>query len=112
MDQPWTVTERLETELAQWLATYERSYGEIGYPVYPSVMWSLGGEARRNGGARIKLPSQYSAGFYRRDPLPEGDGLVLVPSETFGLVVFLPREEDRASDRRLIDFDGKDILVR
>jgi hypothetical protein len=111
----WSVSAALEVQLASRLASFERDYGAIGYPVYPSVMWSLGGEAYRpdnRADTRIVLPAEYATGFYRTDPLPTGDRLLFVPSVRFGIVVFLPNDEDTKSDRRLIDYDGKDIRVR
>lgn len=75
-------------------------------------MWTLGGSAQRGTEEPIEIPASYSAGFYRRDTLPEGNRIILLPSDRFGLVIFSPRPEDLASERRLIDFDGTDIVVR
>lgn len=113
MSSPWQLSKEIESQLGQWLEDFQAAYGQIGYSFYPSIMWNLGGYAWKPedpSGSRIDLPARYSAGFYRRDPLPEG--FVFVPSERFGLVVFLPRTEDLASDRRSIDFDGEWIVVR
>ena len=114
-DGSWKTSERLDTALAEWFARFESSQGRIDYLIYPSVMWSLGGsayQASRPANTRIGLPAGYSAGFYRRDPMPKGERLIFVPNKRFGLVVFLPRDVDLASDRRLIDYDGKAIVVR
>ena len=111
----WTISQRLETAISMWLAEFETSSGPIGVPIYPSVMWSLGGEAWREGdpsAQRFSIPAGYSVGFYRRDPAPRGDGLLLVANSRFGYVVVRPKDDDLASERRLIDYDGADIVVR
>jgi hypothetical protein len=115
MSRTWRASPQLEAMLAELIDGYERDYAKIGFPYYPSVMWSLGGEAWKDGepeGQRISLPAEYSVGFYKRDPLPVGDGFVFVASEPFGLIVFLPRPDDLASDRRLIDVERDEIVVR
>ena len=115
MTADWHLSKHLEDQIVVWLEDYERYQQKITHPVYPSIMWSLGGEAWKSEdpeGTRIPIPAGYSVGFYNQNPLPEGDSLIFVKSDRFGLVVFLPRPEDQASSRRLIDFDGEEVIVR
>lgn len=111
----WALSGALEEHLAQAIVDFERDHGAIDYAFYPSVMWSLGGVVWNESdpdGTRVDAPAEYATGFYKRDPLPEGDGLMFLPSKRFGLIVFLPSDEDRASDRRLVDYAGDAIVVR
>jgi hypothetical protein len=111
----WTLSAALERELALRLERFEANYGPIGYRVYPSVMWSLGGQAYKPSDAdrtRVALPAEYSTGFYRSEPPPKGNGLLLIPSRPFGFVAFLPKADDLESGLRLIDYDGERIVVR
>ena len=87
----------------------------MGPTLFPSVLWSTGGEAWRGSDPtanRIKLPPEHTIGVYNKDPRPALEGFVFVPSERLGFVVFWPSPEDRASPRRLIDYDGESIVVR
>lgn len=115
MTADWVISAALEAELSTRLEKFKADYGPIDYRVYPSVMWSLGGEAYKPSdpkGTRKSLAPGYSTGFYRTDPSPKGDRLVMVPSARFEFVVFLPNDADLVSHRRLIDYDGEAIAVR
>jgi hypothetical protein len=114
MSREWKFTERAIARIEATLEHF-RQEGLVDRPIYPSLMWSLGGEGWRNSdpeNTRVALPAEYVSGFYFQDPPPRGERLILVAEDRFGFVVFLPSDEDQASDRRLIDHDGEQFLVR
>ena len=56
------------------------------------------------------MPPRYEIGLTKKNDVPN-DKIKLV-SKRFGYVIFDPKPEDAKSSRRLIDFHGKNIVVR
>ena len=108
MDDEWQITEAARSFLADVVEEFGRR--GLGGPLYPSVMWSPEGQS--GGSTPAPLAPEYSIGVYKPDHLPAEESFVHIPSDKFGLVVFLPRDEDLRSDRRTIDYDGSSIVVR
>jgi len=72
-------------------------------------MWSLGGTISKRGQAVESLPPRYDVTLIERHDLSR---FATIPNERFGFIAFSPKPEDQKSSRRLIDFDGKNIVVR
>jgi hypothetical protein len=77
---------------------------------YPFVGWSLGATMQGPNGAVTKVPPRYEVGLAATHDVPGNK--IRIPSKEFGYVIFDPKPQDANSNRRLIDFDGKDIVVR
>ena len=108
MPATWTVTNRLTKFLADLIASSDFAAVASGY--YPSVMWSSGGWMEGPGRPREPLAPRYEVGLVEQAKL--GDFRLAVPNPKFGYIIFSPKPADEASGRRLIDFDGKNIMVR
>lgn len=104
MIQTWKLTPRLE----DFVAGLVQEAG-IGATYTPSLMWSSGGTIEASGQPPRLLPPHYALGWVRTQDLHK---FKTIPSSKFGTLVFHPRPEDAASSRRLIDYDGTDIVVR
>jgi hypothetical protein len=75
-----------------------------------AIMWSPDGWIEDRGRVRKPLPAEYVLGAIEKSKLSRFK--TVIPDTTFGSVVFDPKPADARSSRRLIDFDGKDIVVR
>lgn len=77
--------------------------------LFPCIMWSLGGTISKRGQAVETVPPRYEVTLIER---PDLSRFAAIPNERFGFIAFSPKPEDQKSSRRLIDFDGHDIVVR
>lgn len=59
----------------------------------------------------IDVPDGYDLGL-----IPKGDinasNFIAISHQIFDMVAFVPRPEDAASSRRVVDYDGETIVVR
>ena len=104
----WTVSTKLTTFLADLIVGSDFASTVSQY--YPSIMWSGTGWMEGPDHVRKPLRPRYSVGLVEKANLR--DYKIVLPDKRFGYVVFSPKPEDEKSSRRLIDFDGKDIVVR
>jgi len=108
MNTVWALSSRFVDFLDQLIS--ESDFAPSASTYYPSVLWSLGGTMQGPEGVTLPTPPRYEVGLVERS---EANRFKLrLPSKKFGYIIFDPRPEDAASSRRLIDFDGKDIVVR
>ena len=108
MSAEWMLSPRLVTFLTRLIA--ESVFAGQSSQYYPSIMWSLGGTMQGPDKVVRPIPPQYDVGVVRRSNLRNFK--IILPDKTFGYVVFAPKPEDAASQRRLIDWDGETIVVR
>lgn len=102
------MTWKLTTRLEDFVDALIKEAG-IGPTDTPSIMWSTGGVVEAPGQLPQSLPAHYALGWVDRQNL---SGFQTIPSARFGEMVFHPSPADFASARRLIDYDGSDIVVR
>lgn len=105
MPKEWRVSSGVEAFLEQVLTEIP----PIPFTFYPCIGWTLGGTSGKRGGPQTPLPPEYSLGFIEQRNLVKYRA---VASRAFGFIAFSPKPEDERSSRRLIDFDGKNIVVR
>jgi hypothetical protein len=74
-------------------------------------LWEEGGYLDRGDGKPTPVPPRYGIGIIRRTDIAE-QGFIAIADQVLGTVGFSPRPEDQASELHLIDFDGKDLVVR
>lgn len=111
MSDRWTISDSVAALVSKGVAQYVANVGEPDFPYCPILIWSLGGELREAGGGRHAVPPRYELGIARRADIAE-QGFVAIADARVGLLAFSPKPADAASGRRLIDFDGTDIVVR
>jgi hypothetical protein len=105
VSEHWRLTPGLEAFIKGLL----KEVPSPGFAYYPCIGWTLGGLYGKVGAPQKALPPGYGLGLVRRTDLAK---YMLTKSRLFGYVAFTPKAEDASSFRRLIDFDGKEIVVR
>lgn len=105
MSDNWHVTPKLEAFISGLL----KEVPNPRFAFYPCIGWTLGGSYGKVGAPQKPLPPGYGLGLIKRMDLAK---YTPIKSRLFGYVAFAPKAEDAHSSRRLIDFDGKDIVVR
>lgn len=104
----WILSTKLTMFLAHLIAGSDLA--AVASEYYPAIMWSGGGWMEGPDHIRKPLGPRYSIGLVDKASLH--DYKIVLPDKRFGYVIFSPKPEDDKSSRRLIDFDGKTIVVR
>ena len=99
---------KLSAKLEEFIAPLIQEAG-LSSTDTPSIVWSLGGSLEAPGRPPEALPARYALGWISQQNL---GSFQTVQSAKFGRIAFHPSPSDLASSRRLIDFDGTDIVVR
>jgi hypothetical protein len=107
----WEVSEAATAAIRRAIGDFVKNHGRPQFDYYPLITWRSGGTASKSGSAKIDLPDRYDLGLIPRADLGASN-FIAVESRAFGALAFVPRDRDAASSRRLIDFDGQDIVVR
>jgi hypothetical protein len=97
--------------IVEGIAHYLTNPGTPDFDYCAGVLWSLGGYLDRGDGEQIPTPPRYDICIIHRTDIAE-QGFIAIDDPVLGTVGFSPRPEDAASERRLIDHDGKDLVVR
>jgi hypothetical protein len=107
----WTISAAATAVISRAIDDFVRDYGAPGFEFYPVITWRTGGQVVAPAAAAVDLPDCYDLGL-----IPRGDinasNFIAIANESFEVVAFVPRPEDMASSRRVIDYDGEDIVVR
>ena len=112
MGSGWKVTDRVAQLIKAGMARYIDNVGAPDFDYCPAILWSLGGELRSAGGLRLAtIEPEYGLGVIARKDIAE-QGFVALRVPQLGVVGFAPNKDDLASDRRVIDYDGENIVVR
>lgn len=107
----WTVSDAVVAVIGRAIEEFERDYFRPDFAYYPVVTWRSGGQATKPGEPPVTLPDRYDIALIPQADLHASD-FIAVACQPFEVLAFVPRDEDLASERRLIDFDGQDIVVR
>jgi hypothetical protein len=107
MTSNWQVTSELDDLLAR--AIEQAGFADQLATHLPSIMWTEGGRAEAPGKPTIPIPPHYGVGPVRIENVSR---VSTINSAKFGHIVFHPAPSDAASIRRIVDYDGKDIIVR
>jgi hypothetical protein len=108
----WTISNAATAVISRAIDNFVRDYGAPGFDYYPVITWRTGGQIIAPVAEARDLPDCYDLGLIPRADINASSSFIAVENGTFGLVAFVPRPEDAASERRLIDHDGETILVR
>ena len=111
MESQRKITDKLATLVNAGVQQYVANVGQPDFDYCPMIMWSLGGEMVLADGKRGAVPARYELGVADRAEVSKR-GFAVIGDDRVGLLAFEPREEDLASERRLIDYDGETIVVR
>lgn len=109
--QGWTISDAALAVIERAINDFERDYFRPDFAYYPVVTWRSGGQATKPGELPVSLPDRYDIALIPRADL-RARNFIEIACRQFEVVAFVPRDEDAASSRRLIDFDGQDIVVR
>jgi len=110
MIDKWTASESLVALLKERFADpHVREMLEGHEEFYPTIGWTDGATLQKRGESPTTVTSHYGLGFmFER----EASGYLEVDAPYFEMILFRPSKEDAASSRRVIDYDGTDIVVR
>jgi hypothetical protein len=107
----WTISDAATAAISRAISNFVRDYGAPEFEFYPVVTWRTGGRIVKPESEAADLPDRYDLGL-----IPRGDinasNFIAIANESFEVVAFVPRPEDAASSRRMIDHDGAAIVVR
>ena len=107
----WRLSASAAKLLGDGIAQYLENPGAPDVDFCGVIGWSLGGELVLASGERHTIGPRYEIGITAISDIAEY-GLARIDDPALGIVAFQPSAADLASDRRLIDYDGKDIVVR
>jgi hypothetical protein len=107
----WTISAAVTALIARAIADFVKDYSRPDFAYYPLITWRAGGQATRPNQAPTDMPDRYDLALIPRTDL-HASNFVAIADPQFEVVAFVPRDEDAASGRRLIDYDGRDIVVR
>ena len=107
MTTDWKVTAELDDLLAR--AIEQSGFADQLGTHVPSVTWTEGGQVEASGQPTIPIPPHYAVGLVLIENLSR---FLTIKSAKFGHIVFHPAPSDAASTRRLVDYDGMNIIVR
>ncbi|MCB1517209.1 MAG: hypothetical protein KDJ19_06290 [Hyphomicrobiaceae bacterium] len=111
MNKTWIISQKLEAALEEIMSDPETTrLMSPGVAYYPTIVWATGGTLSKADETIREFPPHYGFGFI--DDKDPGRNGVTIPSATFGVVIFVPNDADRASSRRLLDIEGKSVIVR
>ena len=111
MASKWHLSGTAAKLLGDGIAQYLENPGAPDFEFCGVIGWSLGGELVLASGERQTIGPRYEIGITAISDIAEY-GLARIDDPALGIVAFQPSAVDAASDRRLIDYDGKDIVVR
>jgi hypothetical protein len=80
----------------------------FGSLYYPAIMWSLGGSPSPSESVGKPIPPHYSIVYIKKGDISR---MIALESGEFGFIGFSPSQEDKNSDRNLIDYIDEDIIV-
>lgn len=108
MPMTWTVSAKLLTFVASLLA--ESDLAPALPTAYPLIGWHGEGWMEGPDHVRTPIPPRYGVGLVTKSDLNAFK--IVIPNPTFGYIIFVPGPRDARSARRLVDFDGTEIVVR
>ena len=111
MNKEWRISDSALRLVRSGLNQYLSNPGPPAFDYCPAIVWSLGGDGVLAGGERIVLPPRYSLAIIDRADIPV-QGFYSIEDPAVGIIAFNPSAGDKASSNRLIDYDGKDLVVR
>lgn len=111
MPTDWGLSDDAISIVREGMAQYVNAAGKPDFAYCPMIMWSLGGEMVLADGARNAVPPRYELGIAKIADV-SARKFITVEDARLGLIAFSPRDIDLMSDRRLIDYNGIEIVVR
>ena len=109
--ESWTLSSAAIAAVERAIVDFARDYAAPEFAYYPLITWRSGGTATRLGSTPVSLPDRYDLALIKQVDVGASN-FIPISSPRFGVVAFVPSDQDAASSRRLIDYDGKNIVVR
>jgi hypothetical protein len=107
----WTISDAATTVISRAIDDFVRDYGAPEFDYYPVVTWRAGARLVAPVSEARDLPDCYDLGLIPRADI-NASNFIAIAHRVFDIVGFVPRPEDAASSRRMIDYDGETIVVR
>jgi hypothetical protein len=104
----WTITFKAERFVEKQLR--DSQLMSLVRTEFVCLDWTYGGWAVGPDHRRLPLRPEYGISLFKKNEVPPT--AFILPSRLFGHICFTPKPADARSVHRLIDFDGKDIVVR
>lgn len=107
MAATWSLSPDLRTFLKGTFQ--EHRPNGLGTDVFPSILWSLGGELHKSEAEIEKIAPHYSLGWIKRSDIGR---FIAIDDQNFGVVAFRPKSEDVSAPLKVVDFVNGKIEAR
>ncbi len=108
----WAITDSAIGVIDGAIERFTAEHTRPGFAFYPLISWTEGGWASRSGGPKLATPDRYEISLIRQSEIGATTRWIRIKSRKFGVVAVAPRIADVTAGRRLVDFDGQDIVIR
>jgi hypothetical protein len=86
-----------------------KTFGGDSANVFPSIIWSLGGEIKnKNGEILKKIGPKYSLGWIKSSDISR---FISIPDEEFIFIAFRPSGEDAERERGILEYADGEISM-